>query len=56
MSKKSPKHSVKDIETFSGLVVSRFGNQAAIEDEQGNIFRCHIRRSLQDLVSGDSVR
>ncbi len=38
-----------------GLVVSRFGNQADIEDVNGNTFRCHIRRSLQDLVSGDSV-
>jgi len=39
----------------NGLVVSRFGNQVEIEDEQGNLFRCHIRRSLQDLVSGDQV-
>jgi len=39
----------------NGLVVSRFGNQAEIEDEAGNLFRCHIRRSLQDLVSGDRV-
>jgi len=39
-----------------GLVVSRFGNQADIEDENGNTFRCHIRRALQDLVSGDRVK
>ncbi len=39
----------------NGLVVSRFGNQADIEDNNGNIIRCHIRRSLQDLVSGDQV-
>jgi len=39
----------------NGLVVSRFGNQADVEDSSGNIIRCHIRRSLQDLVAGDSV-
>ncbi len=39
----------------NGLVVSRFGNQVEIEDEDGNVFRCHIRRSLQDIVSGDEV-
>ncbi|MFT5520671.1 MAG: ribosome biogenesis GTPase [Enterobacterales bacterium] len=38
-----------------GLVVSRFGNQVEIEDTEGNIFRCHIRRALQDIVSGDKV-
>jgi len=39
----------------NGLVVSRYGNQVEIEDENGDLFRCHIRRSLQDLVSGDRV-
>ena len=39
----------------NGLVVSRYGNQVEIEDDDGNVFRCHIRRSLQDLVSGDRV-
>ena len=38
-----------------GLVVSRYGNQVEIEDESGDLFRCHIRRSLQDLISGDNV-
>ena len=38
-----------------GLVVSRFGNQVEIEDTDGKIFRCHIRRALQDIVSGDKV-
>lgn len=47
----------KEINTQKeGLVVSRYGNQADIEDENGNTFRCHIRRSLQDLVSGDRVK
>ena len=39
----------------TGLVVSRFGNQVEIEDDSGHVFRCHIRRSLQDIVSGDQV-
>jgi len=39
----------------NGLVVSRFGNQVEIEDNEGALYRCHIRRSLQDLVSGDRV-
>jgi len=42
-------------EELNGLVVSRFGNQVEIEDEHGDLFRCHIRRSLQDLVSGDRI-
>ncbi len=39
----------------NGLIVSRFGNQADVEDSSGNIIRCHIRRSLVDLVAGDVV-
>ena len=38
-----------------GLVTSRFGNRAEIEDQQGNPYICHIRRALQDLVTGDHV-
>lgn len=38
-----------------GLVISRFGQHADIEDEQGNIFRCNIRRSVDSLVCGDRV-
>ena len=53
MSKLSETSSSTTIQT--GLVVSRFGNQVEIESDSGDIFRCHIRRSLQDLVSGDKV-
>jgi len=46
---------IKQDNLQKGLVVSRFGNQVEIEDDDGNIFRCHIRRALQDIVSGDKV-
>ena len=55
MSKSTKTSSTTDKANLNGLVVSRFGNQAEIEDDNGNPFRCHIRRSLQDLVSGDRV-
>lgn len=38
-----------------GLVISRFGQHADIEDQQGNIYRCNIRRSVDSLVCGDRV-
>jgi len=40
---------------LEGLVVSRFGQHADIEDEQGNIERCNLRRSIRSLVTGDRV-
>jgi ribosome biogenesis GTPase len=36
-------------------VIARFGQQADVEDAHGNIFRCHIKRSLSNLVCGDLV-
>ncbi|QUJ67688.1 small ribosomal subunit biogenesis GTPase RsgA [Photobacterium sp. GJ3] len=39
-----------------GLVITRFGQHADIEDPQtGDIHRCNLRRSIQSLVSGDRV-
>ncbi|NNJ73172.1 MAG: small ribosomal subunit biogenesis GTPase RsgA [Enterobacterales bacterium] len=38
-----------------GLVTTRFGNRAEIEDKNGNAYICHIRRALQGLVIGDHV-
>lgn len=38
-----------------GRVISRFGQHADIRDEQGNTYRCHIRRVISSLVCGDSV-
>jgi len=40
---------------LEGLVISRFGQHADIEDEQGNIERCTLRRSIRSLVTGDKV-
>lgn len=40
---------------LEGLVVSRFGQHADIEDENGNIERCNLRRSISSLVTGDRV-
>ncbi|WP_087024520.1 small ribosomal subunit biogenesis GTPase RsgA [Thaumasiovibrio subtropicus] len=39
-----------------GLVITRFGQHADIEDsETGDIHRCNLRRSIRSLVSGDRV-
>lgn len=39
-----------------GLVISRFGQHADIEDlESGDIQRCNLRRGIESLVSGDRV-
>ncbi|MEL7293010.1 MAG: small ribosomal subunit biogenesis GTPase RsgA [Pseudomonadota bacterium] len=40
----------------SGLVITRFGQHADIEDlETGEIQRCNLRRGIESLVSGDKV-
>ena len=39
-----------------GLVISRFGQHADIEDsENQTIHRCNLRRSVESLVCGDRV-
>ncbi|MBW8192572.1 small ribosomal subunit biogenesis GTPase RsgA [Neiella marina] len=38
-----------------GLVISRYGQHADIEDEQGNAVRCDLRRTVGSLVCGDKV-
>ena len=40
---------------LQGIVISRFGQHADIEDEQGNIERCNLRRGIKSLVTGDRV-
>ncbi|GAA0657244.1 MULTISPECIES: small ribosomal subunit biogenesis GTPase RsgA [Rheinheimera] len=42
-------------EAEHGLVISRFGQHADIEDSSGQIFRCNIRRTVNSLVTGDKV-
>lgn len=38
-----------------GVVISRFGQHADVEDESGTIYRCNLRRSISSLVCGDKV-
>lgn len=38
-----------------GRVISRFGQHADIQDTDGHIVRCHIRRVVGSLVCGDRV-
>lgn len=40
---------------LQGVVISRFGQHADIEDEDGNIHRCNLRRAIKSLVTGDRV-
>ncbi|KPU83362.1 GTPase RsgA [Psychromonas sp. PRT-SC03] len=40
---------------LQGVVISRFGQHADIEDDKGNIERCNLRRSIKSLVTGDCV-
>lgn len=39
----------------SGLVLSRFGQHADVEGEDGQIHRLNIRRTIDSLVTGDRV-
>ncbi|MCE0493495.1 small ribosomal subunit biogenesis GTPase RsgA [Vibrio salinus] len=42
--------------TQTGLVITRFGQHADIEDTAtGTVHRCNLRRSIETLVSGDKV-
>lgn len=46
---KQPENNIK------GLVVSYFGNSVAVEDAQGQVFPCHLRRNQDLPVVGDVV-
>lgn len=39
----------------NGTVISRFGQHADIETQDGQIVRCNIRRTINSLVTGDKV-
>ncbi|MBQ4832947.1 small ribosomal subunit biogenesis GTPase RsgA [Pseudoalteromonas sp. MMG010] len=41
--------------TQSAIVISRFGQHADVETENGDVFRCNIRRTVSNLVCGDEV-
>jgi ribosome biogenesis GTPase len=38
-----------------GLLVTTFGANAFVEDEQGNLIRCHIRKNSDPVITGDRV-
>ena len=38
-----------------GLVLSRFGQHADVEDAQGSVIRCSMRRTISSVVTGDKV-
>ncbi|WP_432460194.1 small ribosomal subunit biogenesis GTPase RsgA [Agarivorans sp. QJM3NY_25] len=38
-----------------GTIISRFGQHADVEANDGEIFRCNMRRSIDSLVTGDEV-
>ncbi|WP_068546216.1 small ribosomal subunit biogenesis GTPase RsgA [Thalassotalea crassostreae] len=42
-------------EQLQGVIISRFGQHADVENEDGEIFRCNIRRTITSLVCGDNV-
>lgn len=39
----------------AGRVIGRFGKHADVEDKDGNIHRCHMRRTIESVVCGDDV-
>jgi len=42
-------------EAQSGVIISRFGQHADVENDNGEVFRCNLRRSIDSLVCGDKV-
>lgn len=59
LSNKSVKSDVDDMhlgEQQAGRVVGRFGKHADVEDQQNEIHRCHMRRTITSVVCGDQVQ
>lgn len=42
-------------EQQSGIVIGRFGKHADVEGENGEVVRCHMRRTIDSVVCGDKV-
>jgi len=38
-----------------GTVISRFGQHADVEAQNGEVFRCNLRRSIGSLICGDKI-
>ncbi len=49
------KNAIDASKLIPGRVVGRFGKHADVEDQQGNVSRCHIRRTIESVVCGDDV-
>jgi ribosome biogenesis GTPase len=57
---KNKKHSHKKPaklhgQELEGLLITTFGASAELEDKEGNIIRCHIRKNADPVVTGDKV-
>lgn len=61
LQRKSSKQTTPELQDCSlgaeqlGTVISRFGQHADIETENGQLVRCNLRRNIQSLVTGDKV-
>lgn len=42
-------------DTQQGTIISRFGQHADVEGDDGSVYRCNLRRSIATLVCGDKV-
>lgn len=42
-------------EQQSGVVIGRYGKHADVEGTQGDVVRCHMRRTIESVVCGDRV-
>lgn len=52
------KHQAAQTDTanlHTGQVIGRFGKHADVEDSAGTVSRCHIRRTIDSVVCGDTV-
>jgi len=38
-----------------GLLITTYGAMGEVEDQAGNIIRCHIRKNADSVITGDSV-
>ena len=50
-----PEKQIDAAHLIPGRVVGRFGKHADVEDQQGTVYRCHIRRTIESVVCGDDV-
>lgn len=51
----TPDQSSENPSALEGLVITRFGSQALIENDEGKQIRCAIRPEITSLVAGDHI-